>query len=331
MAALPIPRANALLNTFRLNQLRLGEMIPTFGIIIGNDWRPQDVRLDSVTLVDAINDEPNTLSFRLQGAAPVVGASVAVAIGPWLPTDENKVFAGQILSAQAVYESSPANVAYDVQAIDYTWLLKKRLVSAMYTAQSASTIVQAIVQTFAPDFTANDVQSGLPVVDAISFANEDVPNALSRVMEAIGGYWYVDSWGSIHAFQYEAEQASMVTSDNPNTMVDIAQTIDLSQVSNKVYVRGGGSRATADCSPVDQGDLATIPVEDLGWYAVGGGLIEVGSQRLSYDTYHGDSGTGSVILGDTVSVQTAPSAAPPVPPESGRLVGQYQYKTTFVS
>ena len=324
---------NTLLNAFRLNAGRLGAMVPLVHAIIGSDWRHPDMRMDSLTMTDAINDEPNTMSFRLQGAQPAVGTPIAVALGTW--SEENKIFAGQILSSTAVYEGRPENVAYDVQAIDHTWLLKRRLVSAEYLGQSATAIVQAIVQTFAGGYVANDVQPGLPVIDAISFENEDVPNALSRVMEAVGGYWYVDHWRSIHAFLNDPVQASAITTDQPNTMVNIANTLDLSQVSNRIYARGGGSQALAD---VPTGKLnTTIPVEDLGWYPAGhengtnasGCWLEIGSQRASYVGPQGESGTGSVILGDTFAPGGGPAAV--AVNVAGKLAGQYLYKTSFIS
>jgi hypothetical protein len=327
-----VARSDALLNTFRLNQRRLGEAAPRFTVIIGSDWRHEDIRVDSVTMTDAINDEPNTLSFRLEGAAPVEGAAITVWVGPTLQND-SIFFAGQILSVQAVYESLPRNLAYDVQAIDHTWLLKRRLVSAWYPAQSATATVLAIVRDFAPGYVANHVVAGLPVIDEISFSNEDVPNAISRVMEAIGGYWYVDYGRSIHAFLTDTEQASPITDYQPNTMINIAQTTDLSQVSNRILARGGGSKATADCTPTGSFHT-TVPVEDLGWYQVsappGGAWLEIGSQRVIYGSTQGESGTGSTILGDTVGVQTAPTVAA-VATTPGKLSGRYQYKTTFVS
>jgi hypothetical protein len=323
-----VARGNALLNTFRLNQRRLGEMKPEVLVILGGGWRHQDIRLDSMQMTDAINDEPNTLSFRMEGAAPVIGEPIDMVVGTW--GNENKVFSGQILSAQAVYEGRPENVAYDVQAIDHTWLLKRRLVMARYTGASATTIVQDIVANFAAGYVANTaegVQPGLPAIDEISFENEDVPNALSRVMEAVGGYWYVDHWRRVHAFLYEAEQASAITDSNPNSMSSIAQTVDLSQVSNRILARGGGSQATVDRPSSTVYD--TIPVEDLGWYPPGGGWLEIGTQRLYYSGVEGGAGTGALIIGDMTAPAGGPAAAP-VPNESGNLAGKYQYKVSFV-
>ena len=116
------------LKTFRLNELPLGAMIPLVYLPINGDWTATArVRLDSVTFVDAINDEPNTLSFRVEGTPPPAdGMSVILYVGTLDP--ENLWFSGTIISVQQVYESVPKNLAYDVQAIDFQWLLKKATV-----------------------------------------------------------------------------------------------------------------------------------------------------------------------------------------------------------
>ena len=89
---------------------------------------------------------------------------------------------------------------------------------------------------------------------------------------------------------------------------------------------GGGSKATVERVPGD----TTLPVEELGWYGAGGGTVEVGAQHVQFGGIAGGSGSGAVILGDTAAVTGAPGALV-VPSTTGRLLGTYQYKTSWVS
>jgi hypothetical protein len=70
------------------------------------------------------------------------------------------------------------------------------------------------------------------------------------------------------------------------------QSIDLSQVRNRIYVRGAGTVTTA---AVLEGQ-STVPVADLSMFQPTGGIVMVGFQKLEYTSLTQPSGVGSIFL-----------------------------------
>jgi hypothetical protein len=307
----------------------LAPFVPEVIIILGGVGEVQGhVRLDSLSLSDELNHEPNNVSFRIAGITPHAGQDVQIFVGARAP--EYQEFGGHILSVSQVCEAErPALVAWDVQGIDYTWILTRRKVLTQYANVSATIILAELIRDYTGGVIGNSfIDQNLPVIDAITFTNEDLPDAISRVMDRIGGYWYLDYQRQLHAFLVETTAATPITDAAPATMVDIKQEVDLSQVATRVLARGGGGRLAVG---LESGATA-LPLEEdeaaASWYAPGGGVVEVGTQRVAYSAVF-PGGTGSTVSGK-------PSAAPPPPVATavagaGALVGSYSYRVTFVT
>jgi hypothetical protein len=150
-----------------------------------------DVLLDTLTITDILDEAPSTCSFRVHDVVPTAGDAVSIRRGS---ANGALLFAGYALTVTEGYVGVPHHAQADVQAVDYTWLLGMRKVTGQYTNLSATAIVQDLVSRFAGanGFTTVGVAAGLPVLDQITFTNEDLPAAITRIVRRIGGYWYVD-------------------------------------------------------------------------------------------------------------------------------------------
>jgi hypothetical protein len=320
----------ARLGIARLKAFRLNVYEPLTSAVINGVDRSGNLRIEGAAIQHVLNDQPDTASFRAHGFAPVAGQRLEVYQGD--TSVQHQLFGGRILETTVLYESRPQNVAYDLRCIDPTWLLNRQRVLASYVNQSATAIVLDLVARFTRGVTTLNVVAGLPVIDAITFTNEEPAVCLTALCQRIAASWYLDYGGDLHVFLSETETAGAITEAEPRTSADHALAEDLSQVVTKVIGRGGGVAAAIDLPagstelPVDEGDTAA------SWYAPTGGLVEVGTQLV---TYAGVRGHGAV--GALVGEAQAPAAAPRVTLMSSSALGAalplgtYGYAVTFAN
>jgi hypothetical protein len=83
------------------------------------------VLIDSLTITDALDETPNTCAFRVNGTVPPNGGEIVITLGSKNRLD--RLFGGYALTVQQRYAArKPAYVQADVDAVDYTWLLRLR-------------------------------------------------------------------------------------------------------------------------------------------------------------------------------------------------------------
>lgn len=284
MAVLGVARVNS----GRLNAFRLGHYQPWVKVFINGVDRTggltvNDARtvITGTQITQLLNHEPDTASVRVLGFVPVKGQEIKIYLGS--QALEHQLFGGLILNVTA--SAFGTNVFYDLDCIDYTWLLNRRKVTKRYTGQSATAIITDLISTFSSGFTITHLASGLATIDEITFTNEDLTDALTRVMERIGGYWYCDYARDIHAFVTPTDTAEPVTDAIPRGARNIRHAVDLSQIVTRVNARGSGTQVLSECA-VGQ---TSIPVES----AEGSGTVESGPQRITYSGVVGTDGAGS--------------------------------------
>jgi hypothetical protein len=311
----------ARLNTFRLNASRLNYYRAVYRVEINGVVR--NLRIANATISQQLNHLPDTASFRVSGFTPVAGQRIDVWVGQRSP--DMQLFGGRILQTTAVYEGErPALVAYDIACIDPTWLLDRKKVIWTYTGFSATAIVLSIVSGFTRGVTTNNVAANLPVVDEIQFTNETVSDALSRIADRIGGYWYVDYSGDLHFFLDEGLTAAPITQAQPRGSRRHSLAEDLSQVATRIVGRGGGANAMADVAVGG----TSIPVDESVWYNAAGGLVEVGTQVVSYTGV-----AGAAEGGGNTGIVGPPAAAPIAVAATGgpMPIGTYQVGYTWIT
>jgi hypothetical protein len=312
--AAPVAR----LGVMRLGASRLNTYQPWVKVLIdGVDRTASNQVLNTseaqITVTLAQGQEPSVATFRVKGFAPAMWQQVLIYVGD---TDAaHCLFRGQVLAVDAVVDGAPTSVSYDVSCIDRTPLLDRRRVLRQYGTQSATAIVLDIMSRYTTGFTTDHVDVALPDIDEITFKNDHVSDALTRVAERIGAYWWIDAGDDLHFTTSQEETAGTITSgslEGVRTARDLAKSEDYSQVVTRVWSRGGGATAVEEVSP----GSAIIKVEDVSWYAASGGLVESGPQRLTY--------TG---FGQPAAPVAAPSGTPGV--VAGNLRGGYVYAVTY--
>jgi len=233
----------AYLGPMRLGATRLGYYPPTVLVQINGVARTANTRIAGVRIDEYEGGTPNSATLRVAGFTPAVGHEIKIGLAR---LDLRRLlFAGHLVSVQQVYEDRPANVAWDLSCIDYTWLLNRRLVSQRYRNQSATAILVDLIASFTSGLSSAGVEAGLPVLDEITFTNEEVADAIDRTCRRIGAYWTLDYGKVLQVALTASDRANPVTDALPHTTRDLRVTTDLSQVRTRVYVEGAGSRLAA--------------------------------------------------------------------------------------
>jgi hypothetical protein len=290
------------------------------------------ILLDSLRITDELDDTPNTCTFRVNGAVPVAGSEVRITIGS---KNGQPFFAGFALTVQQLYVADkPANIQADVSCVDYTWFFGFVKVTQRYRNQSATAIATDLIARYAAvnGFTAAGIAPGLPVLDELTYTNEDLDAAFTRLARRIGGYWYVDYTKGVHLFFEETGNGAPETlTPQHKSLDDFVNRADRTQVLTRVYVEG---RGTSFLGPVNAGDTK-IPLEAVDMFAVAPDVFakvspqgsEGGAQHLTF-TGVVPGGAGSLV---------GPGTGPPGPPTltpavgTGLGIGVYHYAYTQVT
>jgi hypothetical protein len=311
----------ARLNVGRLNAFRLNYYEPIPLVIVGGADRTRYVRIEGAQVAHVLNDAPDTGSVRVHGFAPVAGQRFELYQGD--RSLQTQLFGGRILETTVLYESLKQNVAYDLQLIDPTWLLNRRRVLARYVGAGATNLIMDILYRFATG-TPLDSTVGNPIIDEISFTNETVASCLTAVCERIGAYWSQDYSGVVRVFFATTESAAPITDADARGSRDHQLSEDLSQVVTRIIGRGGSGAVFVDVAPGE----SKIPITDDAWFSEGGGIVEIGAERLTYTGVIGRSPTGAMV--GALTTPTAPLTVT-LANGAGLGAGTYQWAQTFTS
>lgn len=200
--------------------------------------RTDKIIWNSLRKTDVLNDKVDTLSFSIQKYGsqtyfPQVGQSVELII------DGITDYAGLILT---VDKNTIAHsiVNYSVSCVDNSHYLGRVLVAETYEDTTVEAIIEALTTNYAPDFTTTNVDADIPVV-SVTFNYISVKDALAKLAKLTNHSWYVDYDKDIHFFPKNTELAPFsITDTSANYVFDsLDVSDDLSQLRNRVYVRGG--------------------------------------------------------------------------------------------
>jgi hypothetical protein len=288
--------------------------------------------IDSLQVTDVLDEQPNSCRYRVNGAVPSNGDEVLLTMGS--KNSLKRLFAGHALTVQQLYAAdNPQNVQADVAAVDYTWLLGNLLITKAYRNQSATDIARDLVAFAAGDgFTSGGVAANLPPLDELTYTNEPLPEALTRLARRIGAYWYCDYHKVVHLFFTEPQRP------DPEPLIPAHRSLahftrdqDRTQTLTRVYVEGRGSTVLG---AVGVGDTK-IPLGAVDMFTVASDVFlkvsqqgaEGGAQHLSF------SGVVAGGKGALVGPGIGPSAAPTLALQSGGSVeaGTHGYAVTFAT
>jgi hypothetical protein len=297
--------------------------------------RPLGTIISSLTIQQQLDEVADTCDLRVNAGIPAVGSELVVALGS---TNGRRLFAGYALTRQQGYAADkPANVQSAMPAVDYTWLLGFAKVTKQYRGVSGTAIIQDLIATYAAanGFKTTSVQADLPALE-ITFTDEDLPNAITRLMRRLGGHWFCDYVKDIHAWTGEADPyrgapPTALTPSHPS-LADFRATVDQTQPLTRVYVEHQGSRLL---SAVNAGETL-LPVETIAGITAAPDTFlklsytgaEGGAQHLDF----GGAEAGGV--GTLVGPGQSPSGGPwPLTLAAGGAVdlGGHGYAFTWVT
>ncbi len=269
------------------------------------------VLLADLSIRDLLDETPNTCQLTVTGTAPPAGTEIIITLGS--KNSGTRLFAGNVISEeQGYYAQKPANVYHRLNGIDYTWRLGQHLVNRQYANQTVAAIATDLVTAFAEGITAQHIaaDAGAILIDAISFTNTALADALTQLCSRAGAYWNIDYFKDLHLF--ETEPTTVTPDPTPLTpthpsLANLTVNEDLSQIVTRVFVEGGGVTALAPIPP----GATMIPVETAAWYQPAGGTVMSGPQRITYGA--AAPGGGGALVGPG----TSPSMAPTLAPTSG--------------
>lgn len=232
--------------------------------------RKSDIQLEQH--LDGGNPDVLTLVVRSDTTAPFSaqpGAGIQLCTG----TTAHPIFTGRILSVQQILRTATQRFPdWQIRAVDYSWELNFIRPSAARYQLSASTAAADFIATSCAGFEAR-VEGGLPDVDLTTSVMETCSEFLTRLTQAVGGYWFVDAQKRIYV--YRTTPPASFTLDSDAKFWDLRYDDDVSQVRNRIYVVGGGGVTTQSYAA---GDTPTeLHLDDVGsWYTSLGGIVMIG-------------------------------------------------------
>lgn len=200
--------------------------------------RTNQITWKTFKITDNVNEKINNCSFTVTcyGAKnwkPKVNDEIIVTnLGV-------RIFAGTIIDISRSMSSSRVE-NYQVKAVDWTKQLDRNLVIQRYNNKTVNAIITDIRNKYAVGFTVTNVDCPM-VISSITFNYATVSEAIQRLAEACNYFWYVDYNKNIHFFDKNKKPAPFNLTDINNTYVfnSLSLKDDLSQIRNKVRIRGG--------------------------------------------------------------------------------------------
>lgn len=283
-------------NVMRSGASRCGYFDQRAILLLGSIDVSAHLDQDTLTVVDILNEQPDTASFDVTGIPVLAGQSVVVAIG----APDNRIFGGTVTNPTQKSVRGHAVVKTRVECTDWTFALNELTVTKQYpTGMLPHLVVLDLIANYSTGFTTGvSVKTSAPALTApLIFKGTPLVDALQQVADAAsaaaGVKWsqYVDPYQAIHFFDVEPAQwpKPIVAGNILYDKLDIAQ--NLLQVRTRIIVEGGGGSTTA---PTAAG-ATSIPVDECGWYdAAGGTLVSPAADIITYTGRSASSGPGNL-------------------------------------
>lgn len=283
-----------------------------------------------LSIRDVLGAQPNTGNVLFDTSPPTAGQAITIGLGSLDP--DRLLFGGEIQFLDESYELRKDLEVWPCNLVDHTFAINKRRPFGTWVNTSVTTIAQYCVAVFAPGFTANHVQAGLPAISINFDGTDDFMSCMSRLASSINGRTKVDYLRDLHLFITEAVDApDPIDNDHP-VLNDppMRFSTDLSQCRTRVYGKGHGEALLSDVLASEW----ILPVADSVMFNDQGGQVVLGTtadgaqtQILSYAGIHRGSGGGLVGPG------AQPSSAPFVTLANGTGIetGLHDYAITFVT
>jgi hypothetical protein len=215
--------------------------------------RTEYIDARSLSIIDELTNRVNSASFAFIcndiALAPIAGQAVLI--------EENavKLFSGRILTKEEDF-LPPNLLKYQVECIDNTRDLDKKLVIESYIDTSAGNIIKDIIDKYTTGFTYVNVSDG-PTITRIAFDYIQVSEVITKIAETCGYEWYIDYDKDIYFFLKTDYPASFQLDDDQAYYRDLIINTDISQLRNRVYVKSE-KYETLDFTELFIGDGSTV-------------------------------------------------------------------------
>ena len=196
------------------------------------------VIFDSLVAIQNLTNEVDTAQFSIRkyGARtidPTFNDDIVIQDG------SEKIFAGKVVEVAIENETSGGSYL-TIKCVDHTLEFDRLLASKTYTSQTIKQIIDDLVSSYAPTFTATNVTSSY-VIPKIVFNQVPLSQCLRKLADIMRYDWYIDPDKDIHFFEKFTNSAPFNLTDTSGNYdyQTLKRTADGSQIVNRVKVRGG--------------------------------------------------------------------------------------------
>lgn len=151
------------------------------------------------------------------------------------------IFGGVIVDIEYDYETvSEKGVLINIKALDYSYLLEKRLISKTYEDETIHDIIADMLATNATEFDADNSLVDI-VIDKVVFNQVSISQAIKRLADLLNYRWFVDVNKSVNLFEKEKNSAPEDLTDTSGNYVykSLKRKASGAQLVNRVKIRGG--------------------------------------------------------------------------------------------
>lgn len=222
-----------------------------YSVEIGGNERAYDVEFQTLLIEDNVNESVNRCSFRLYDlhgvGEPINGDPIVVKV------NDVVYFSGEVVKCTLDTIGGQEN-KYEVQCIDYSRVLDRRLVAATYTNMTDKQIIEQIISDYAADdgVTTYHVAEGA-TISRVSFNYVPVTAAIESIAKQTSRNWFIDYQKDIHYFPVTQYHAPFDIDINDNKVSGLQISKDAQAIRNRIFVRGGVELTT---SPITETQVA---------------------------------------------------------------------------
>lgn len=251
--------------------------------------KTDSVIFNTLKIRNKINNQIDECNFQVKKYAgknyrPNLNDEVVV------ENDSNIIFGGVITKINETAKAG-GQLIYDITCADYSHYLKRQIISERYENETVADIIQDFIDNYTNDGFTKDVSIS-KTITSISFNGLTVAESLNKLAKALNAIWYVDYDKTIYFFQKTSSTSPFSLTDTSNNYIydSLRITEDITQLKNRVIVRGGVNPSTSDRTETKVCKDANEDVYPLGYKFANLPIVEVNSsaQTVGIDNIDDD-------------------------------------------
>ncbi len=261
-------------------------------LIVTHNGTDITAEVNGLEISDERNSTRNTARFIIEkqpgGFTPLLNAEIIITL------NGERIFGGSILALETSVEAPPT-VNFDVECVDFSYQLDRKLVTERYIGFTAEEIIADLATTYAPTYTVTGVNAPVDI-SSIAFNRLTLSECLDKLAKLSSYLWYVDYYKNIYFFSRESDPAPFNISDDSGNYIPSSLRIksDLSQLRNKVFIQGAEQPADTTRTTLHAGDgektefPTNFKFDELPTVTVDGAVQTVGVEYLDvtgFDCY----------------------------------------------